>query len=339
MIGLRFGMGHARAWAARPDCRLVAVADLDSGLRERAAQELDVPETYGDYRDLLDQSDAEIVSVCLPTPLHEPAAVACLRGGRHVLCEKPPALDAAAAQRMAAAAMETGRTLGYGLQRRFDPQVRAARRAIQIGRTGPLFYGRAGWVRSEPNVGGTTGWRLDRAAGGGGLLNIGIHLLDVAWYLMGCPRPVAASAFGSTHGTAALAQRTGLALPARPANDTTAALIRFESEHGPAALLLESSLVLHRAPGQETYCDLSGTDGGLSVYPPLFVAGGDTEPLAAPEDEPNVAARDGLVDDFVRAVETGAEPRTGPAQAVTLMRIVDAVERSADARREMAIPA
>ena len=355
VIGLRsVGMAHVRAWAARQrshnDVRLTAVSDLDLDLCRRAQSEHGAEQIYGDYRDLLarDPSEAALVTVCVPTALHERVVVECLRQGRHVLCEKPPALDAAAAQRMADAARETNRTLAYGFQRRFHPQVRAALRTVQSGRTGPLFYGRCGWVRSEPAVGATTPWKLSRASAGGGLFNIGIHLLDVAWYLMGRPQPVSASAFGSAHGTQLVAQAAGLPLPADPAYDTTAALVRFRhADDTPAALLVESSLALHRLPfptggstastPQSIYCDLSGTQGGLSVYPPVFVSGRQTEPLDAEDDSREQTTRQLLIEDFLTAVRTGATSTCPPEDGVTIQRIVDAVESSATLGREVTI--
>jgi UDP-N-acetyl-2-amino-2-deoxyglucuronate dehydrogenase len=115
VIGLRsVGMAHVRAWAARHrshgDVRLVAVSDLDMDLCRRARTEYGAEEAFGDYRDLLarDPSEATLITVCLPTALHERVVVESLRQGRHVLCEKPPALDAAAAQRMADAARTWG---------------------------------------------------------------------------------------------------------------------------------------------------------------------------------------------------------------------------------------
>ena len=355
VIGLRsVGMAHVRAWAARQhshqDVRLVAVSDLDLDLCRRAQTEHGVEHVFGDYRDLLsrDPAEASLVTVCLPTALHERVVVECLRQGRHVLCEKPPALDAGAAQRMADAAREANRVLAYGFQRRFHPQVRAARQVIQSGRTGPLYYGRCGWVRSEPSVGATTPWKLSRASAGGGLFNIGIHLLDVAWYLMGRPRPISASAFGSTHGTRLVAEAAGLPLPPDPAYDTTAALVRFQhADNTPTALLVESSLALHRLPlptpgsatstPQSIYCDLSGTDGGLSVYPPVFVSGRQAEPLDAEDDTREHITRQLLIEDFLTAVRSGSAPVCPPEDGVTIQRIVDAIESSASQRKEVTI--
>lgn len=335
VIGVRnVGMAHARAWAARPDAKLVAIAELDDQRRQDAAKELENVQSFGDYRDLLAKSNAEIVSVCLPTGMHEQVVTECLRAGKHVLCEKPPASNAAEAARMAQAAANAGKVLGYGLQRRFEPPVQAARQVVQEGRTGQIFYGRTGWVRTVPLLGATTAWRLDRAGGGGGLLDLGVHLLDVAWYVMGCPPPVSASGFVSTRGTELLARAAGVRVPAQPADDTAAALIRFE---GGAALLLESSFALNRPPGKETYCELSGTDGGVSVYPPLFVSGNTVEELSPSVRRQSAAVRDGLCGDFLRAVENGSEPCVSASQGVTLMRMLDAILQSAEERRELEI--
>lgn len=339
VIGLRnIGMGHVRSWHQTPGVKVVAVADLDEERRRRACDEVGDCAGFGDYRELLEHSDAEIVSVCMPTGLHARVVAECLASGRHVLCEKPPANNAEEALQMAEAAAKAGRLLGYSLQRRFEGPVQSARAVAQRGDVGDLFYGRAIYARNQPwsvaSAAWATPWRFDESRGGGSMLDLGIHVFDVAWYIMGCPQPISVAGFTSTRYLPLYAKKEVLADIKNPADDTAMALIRFE---GDKALLLESSFGLYRLGADESsVCELSGTQGGLSIYPPGVVrADGTLENLGAPESHPGPQL--GVKLDFLQALESGSDPCVSTRQGVQLMRIFDAVRQSSREGREVPI--
>src|SRR4051812_9123009 len=120
-----------------------------------------------------------------------------LGGGKHVLCEKPPATSAAEARRMDAAAKKNGRVLLYSLQRRFGPHEQAAKAAVAKGYVGDVYHARAAWTRTRGTPLGTGWYTQKEKSGGGALMDVGFHMLDLGWHLLGQPRPI--SAFGAAH--------------------------------------------------------------------------------------------------------------------------------------------
>ncbi len=333
VIGIRWaGMQHVKAWVKQKGVRLVAVADLEATLLKEAKNKYNFIETYRDYEELLDRSDADIIDICLPTHMHKQVVNESLKSGRHVLCEKPPAGNADEALEMHHIARQTGKTLGYNLNRRCTPIVRAARKGIAEGEIGDIYYGRTGWVSDEPYNLPSTPWRLARDSGGGSLLDLGVHALDTAWYVMGCPDPISASGFTSSHNITNFINEKNMKNHSEPADDTSAALIRFS---GDIVLMLESSFGIYRK-NTGLYCDLSGTDGGLKLYPfPAFFIQEETSKMIKKSKEKK--GFEGVVHDFLNSVQTGQEPCVSSYQGVILMRMIDAISKSAREKKEIAI--
>jgi predicted dehydrogenase len=222
---------HADGYRDCENVAVVAVADLDETRRERFARQYGVPRQYGEYFELLADTDIDAVSITLPNFLHRPATVAALEAQKHVLCEKPPAMTQAEARQMAEVASRRGLVLTYALQRRFTAPMVELRAAVQAGRLGDVYHARAVWTRAWGVPKGLDGWFTDPArAGGGALIDIGVHVLDMAWYQLGCPQPLTVS--GQVHHRFPDLTRT---------EDAAFAFIRFA---GGASLELAASWVL-----------------------------------------------------------------------------------------------
>ena len=195
-------MGNAQlaAFADCDDVLVVACADPDEHALARARTEHGIESCYTDWRDLLEREAVDAVSVCTPNAQHPEPTIAALRRGLHVLVEKPMARRTAEALDMAHAAREAGVHLVVGFQYRFDPRTEAIRRQIEAGVLGRILYVRCQALRRRglPNRPGGLSRDL---SGGGPLIDIGVHVLELAHWLMGSPRPVAASAATyTTHG-------------------------------------------------------------------------------------------------------------------------------------------
>jgi predicted dehydrogenase len=334
VIGVfNIGKNHVKSWANTPGAELVSIADLNPQLCEKVKAEFSIGESYLDYKELLKQSDAEIISVCLPTGLHEQVVTDCLRSGRHVLCEKPPATSALEAERMHECSLQTGKQLGYTLQRRFSAEVEAARRAIADRRIGDVLYGRTIWVRHAPLTLRESQWRFDQRTGGGSLLDLGIHLLDAAWYAMGFPQPVSVSGTTSSSQVPEYCQRMGMPIPDKMADDSAAAWIRFADGQ---VLTLESSYGMWTLDDQEWRCDLHGTDGAVRMYPgPAEIINRDGRRVL---EEPEIMkAHLGVTHDFLQAVENNRRPCADGEQGIMLHKMLDAIIQSASERREISI--
>jgi predicted dehydrogenase len=334
VIGVfNIGKQHVRAWSNTEGVKLVAIADLNPEQRDQVQNEFAIEEAYGDYTELLKHSDAEIISVCLPTSLHERVVTDCLRSGRHVLCEKPPATTAREAARMHECAVKIGKQLGYSLQRRFSGQVQAVRRAVANGEVGEVFYGKTRWTRRAPISIRDSIWRFDSGSGGGSLLDLGVHLLDAAWYSMGCPQPLSARGFTSSAQVADFCRRRGLPMPDKAADDTAAAWLTFANG---ASLVMESSYGMWTVQEDEVYSELHGTEGAVRIYPgpALLVNGEGRRELSFPlQDEGHL----GITQDFIQAVETGRPPCIDGMQGILLHQMLDAIVLSSEQGREIRI--
>ncbi len=199
-IGIAFiGTGgisraHVQAYQQFPDlARIVGVCDIDAAAAERAKTEFGAEFATTSMRKLLAHPGIDAVSVTTPTNMHAPAAIAALRAGKHVLCEKPMAATGAQAKAMNKAAAESGKILMIAMKWRFRPETLAARAAVEQGLLGDLYYAQAiGW--QQRGVPGRVSFIRKDLAGGGGMMDNGIYNLDTALYILGHPKPLAVSA-------------------------------------------------------------------------------------------------------------------------------------------------
>jgi predicted dehydrogenase len=205
LIGSGFmGKGHALAFTlvsrvfddllAIPRLRLLA--DVDSAIAERAARDLGFEEASGDWRALVVHPEIDLVDITTPNHLHAEMALAAIDAGKHVYCEKPLALDAASAARMAAAAEAAGVTTMVGFNYLKSPAAMAARRLIEAGLIGEVWHFRGAFhqdVLADPRQ--PFGWRFERRlAGAGALGDLGAHVLALARFLVGEVEEVCAHA-------------------------------------------------------------------------------------------------------------------------------------------------
>ncbi len=321
--------------AVASEVELVACADVHRETAERTAREHGMPGVYTDYQEMLRHERLDAVSVCTPNKFHAPAVIAALSAGCHVLCEKPPAITADEARAMEAAAQAAGKILTFGFMYRFNPEVAAAKRFADAGAFGDIYTGRVTATRRRgiPSWGVFTNRELQ---GGGPLIDIGVHMLDAALYVMGYPEPVCVT--GVTH-TKLGDKEPGVA-PWGPWNyreysveDVCNALIRFENG---AALILESSFIANIEPMEELNVRLAGTKAGVKFFP--FTVYREEHGTLVNETaawQPGATAYHREVAHFVRAVRGEASPISTPAEAVKIQRIIEAIYKSAATGRSV----
>src|SRR5262245_56598929 len=140
---------HLTAYKALAEegVQVVAVADVRRETAEQAAKKFEVPHVYEDYHQMLKRDDIHAVSVCTPNFLHKQPTIDALEAGKHVLVEKPLAINAAEGREMVAAAKRTGRKLQAGLNNRFGSGPQALKRFIQAGEMGDIYYARSQALR------------------------------------------------------------------------------------------------------------------------------------------------------------------------------------------------
>uniref|UniRef100_A0A7C1JU47 Gfo/Idh/MocA family oxidoreductase n=1 Tax=Caldilinea aerophila TaxID=133453 RepID=A0A7C1JU47_9CHLR len=180
---------HIPVFQKQPNTTVVAVCDVNEARARAVAEETGVAAVYSDYEKMLQEIQPNITVVATPNVFHKPMAIAALEAGAHVLCEKPVALTYADAQAMFATAAAQNRVLTVGTHFRFTAPMQAAKRHAEQGFFGRIYAARTVWQRRN-GIPGYGSWFTNKdLAGGGALLDIGVHTLDRALYIMGYPRP------------------------------------------------------------------------------------------------------------------------------------------------------
>lgn len=338
VIGAGFiGPAHFRSFQAVKECELVAVCDIDAGRAKEAGAKFGIPNVFTDYREMLKGDLVDAVSVCTPNNCHMPQAIAALNAGKHVLCEKPLAMNAAQARKMVAAAKQAKRLLMTAQCMRYSGAAQSLKKMIDTGRFGDLYFGKAMLLRRS---GIPKGWFQDmKQAGGGPLLDIGVHVLDLLWYLMGRPQPV--SAFGVTFDYLGKSGQgmgnwgVGYAPAKFSVEDLASALIRFQNG---AAISLEASWAAHT--GDTFLARVLGTKGGAQIHPDfaLYEMAGDAK-LDVTPTPPQIDGYFGECDHFVKCILSGKEPISPGSQSVVVVEMLDAIYKSAKTGKLVTWPA
>ncbi len=257
VIGLGMGKGHVKAFQAHPHADVVAVADTDPARLQQRADELGIPRRYAQGEEMLEKERLDLVSIATPNRSHHPLTLRALEAGCHVLCEKPMAMNAAEAREMMAAAQRAQRRLMINFSTRFCPASWAMKQEIEQGTIGTAYFARTVWLRRRgiPRFGSWFGQK--EYSGGGPLIDLGVHRLDLVLWALGYPKPlwVAASTYDRL-GT----QRAREEAKRYDVEDFAVALIRFENG---VTLELEASWAGHIRPAELMETRILGDRGGL----------------------------------------------------------------------------
>ncbi len=257
VIGLGMGSAHARCFKQHPQVDVVAVADVDKNRLQAVGDSLGVAGRYTDAGKMIRREQLDIVSVATPNRFHKPLTLAALKAGCHVLCEKPMAMNAREAQTMLDAAKKARRRLMINFNFRFMPHSAAMKREVDAGTLGEIYFARTVWHRRR-GLPGFGGWFGRKALSGGGpLIDLGVHRLDLALWMMGYPKPAWVLAGTYDHIASQLAKK---AKKAFDVEDLAVALIRFENG---ATLELEASWAANIRENEFMETRLLGTKAGL----------------------------------------------------------------------------
>ncbi len=257
VVGLGIGRAHIGGFQKHPKAEVVAIADIDEQRLKRAGDEFSIPGRYTDYRKMLKSERLDIVSVATPNVFHKPITIAALEAGCHVLCEKPMAMNATEARAMAAAAKKARRRLMINFSYRFNEQAWIMKKQVQSGILGDIYFGRTVWHRRRgmPGFGGWFGQK--KMSGGGPLIDLGVHRLDLALWLMDYPKP--SVIIGSTYDHIArpIAKKEGKKFDVE---DLACGMIKFKKG---ATLIVEASWAANIKEAEQMSTRLLGTKGGL----------------------------------------------------------------------------
>lgn len=349
VIGAGVGAAHIEGYQRVPGVEVRALADLNDERLQQVAARYSVPDRYHAYQELLARPEIDAVSICLPNVLHAPVTIAALQAGKHVLVEKPLASTVADGQAMVAAAEETGRILMVAFNQRYRSDLQWLKQYVDTGALGRIYYAKAHWMRRSgiPRLGS---WFVSQAqAGGGPLIDLGVHVLDMALYLMGEPRPqtVSASAYAEfgprgQKGSTAWVKPIGAQPLAYDVEDLATAFIRLE---GGATLLLEASWATHSAAGDDFGVTLYGTEGGAELLIRNYTYEGTvrvfTDIGGAPTDlAPRIPKAEGhpaVIARFIAAIRDGAPAIPSSTEGLRRIEVLTACYRSAQEGHEIVL--
>ena len=187
---------HFDSYKNNPDVEIYAVCDLNLERAEEKAKKYGASKVFTDYNELLALDELDAVSICTWNNSHAVISIAALRAGKHVLVEKPLCKTVEEAEEIQKAVHESnGKTLQVGFVRRFATNIQVLKKFIDAGDLGEIYYAKASCLRVLGNPGG---WFADKERSGGGpLIDLGVHVIDLCWYLMGKPKVVSVS--GNTY--------------------------------------------------------------------------------------------------------------------------------------------
>lgn len=351
VIGCGAGLFHLEGYAVEPRARVVALAGLDTDRCESLAKRFEIPRIYRDYQDLLAQDDIDAVSIAVPNSLHAPVAIAALEAGKHVLIEKPLARHTDEAEQMVAAAKRTGRILAVSFQRRTRHDVQILKDEVAAGRLGNIYYAKAFWMRRQGIPGWGSWFTSKEMAGGGPLIDLGVHVVDMALYVMGNSKVVAVSA--STYAEIG-PQGKGNWVTSSPGRfqprqdigyeveDLATAFLRLENG---ATLLLEASWASFTEVNDAFGIQVYGSNGGGRIFSEgyadtetltLFHEAGDTTADA----KPRLVSRKGhaqIISGFVDGILHGTPVSPDGEEGLDRVRLIDAIYASAAAGKEITL--
>lgn len=348
IIGCGVGQLHLRGFTHEPRAHVVAIAGLDQDRCHELARAFGVPNVYREYQQLLADPAVEAVTVAVPNALHYPVALAALQAGKHVLVEKPLAPSVEEGQQIIDAARRTERVLGVIFNRRGRHDVQIVKRQVERGALGRIYHARAFWLRRSGIPGLGTWFTSKSMAGGGPLIDLGIHVLDMAIWVLGNPAPVRVSAATYAElGPCGRGQWQGGRFSFNPAapydvEDYATALIRFENG---LTMQLDASWAAYTGHGDEFGISLLGSDGGAEIHVKDYAQTGtlrlygelDGVPTVT---EPRLQERDNhgeIFKSFTDSVLEGLPMSPSGEEGLERVRLIEALYRSAELGREIEI--
>ncbi len=275
--------------------------------------------------------EIDIIDICTPNVLHSEVSIAALKADKHVFCEKPDAVNPEEAQKMEDAAAESGKVLMVMRNNRFNPASQFMKKYVDAGHMGEIYTGRCGWIRRR-GIPGRGGWFTTKELSGGGpLIDLGVHLIDVVIWLMGNPKPVAV--VGAAYNKFANAdEKSGGTFDVE---DLASGFIRFDNG---ASLQIEFSWASNIEEETKFY-ELRGTksgasfkDGDLKIFSEMEGTLVDIIPRL-PEEQ--ISDHTSNINHFVDVVQRRAEPIIRPEHGVHMIQILSAIYESARLGKEV----
>lgn len=312
---------------------------------EAKATEMAVPlgaAVYTDYSELLKDPNVDAVSICTRTDMHCSMAVAAAEAGKNIFLEKPMAMNATEAKAILEAVYKNDVIFMLGMLNRFRTEAQIITQRRESGQMGEIYHADTRWIRRRGVP--TNPWFSQKELSGGGAgIDIGVHAIDLAWYLMGCPEPVSVSAIAHSRIGNASARGTanwGVSVPSTGPIDVEEAAVAFVRFEGRKSMTVTVSWAINGSE-EDFNLKLYGTKEGASLNP--FIIYGmdngyciDTKPCFVRDDVWAEGFKN-ETEHFVACVREHKQPITSASSCYTVQRIIDAIYESDRLGREVTL--
>ncbi|WP_096190403.1 Gfo/Idh/MocA family protein [Evansella halocellulosilytica] len=333
---------HFKAYQANEHVHLRGVYDYSVERAEKKAKEYEADIVYHSLDEVFQDSQVDAVSICTWNNTHTDLTIKALHAGKHVLVEKPLSMNVEEANQVEKAAKQSDKIVQVGFVRRFGTNTKVLKSFIDEGQLGEIYYAKASCLRRHGNPGG---WFANKEKSGGGpLIDLGVHVIDICWYLMG--RPKVKTITGNTYtklGNRANVKNLSFYKAAdydarkNSVEDLANALITFENG---ASLMVDVSYTLH-AKEDEVGVKLYGTKGGAELEPALKIIteANDTILNIDPQidhlsfDFENAFQNE--IDQFVRSCLFEEETVAPVEDGVEMMKILCGIYEAAEKKSEV----
>jgi predicted dehydrogenase len=332
---------HLRALGQFPDVELVAAVDVDPKRLKTVEQNFGLKHLFADWKKMLKNIHPDAVTICTPNALHKQPSIDCSNAGCHVMVEKPMAMNSAQCQAMIDAAKKNKKKLAVGFQYRFHPNTDFLMRAKADARFGKIMFVKCQSLRRR----GIPNWGVfgqKHLQGGGPMIDIGVHVIEMAHYLMGSPNPISAAGntwtFLGNKKSDVTSQWPNWNHKTYTVEDLAIGQIRFDNG---AIMQIEASFAAHIKEDIWNFT-LAGETGGCQWDPPMIFT--DRAGTMVNESPNFVGSKTDFPHLFTLKLRDWVDaclkdtPLRAPGEAgLAVQKILDGVYRSADAKKEVTI--
>tara|TARA_B100001123_G_scaffold432795_1_gene556410 strand:+ start:5959 stop:7008 length:1050 start_codon:yes stop_codon:yes gene_type:complete len=337
IVGMGIGRSNGKALSKNARANVVALCDLENDRMAEFAKELpEDPKFFTSYKKMCKDPEIDAVFVGTPNQWHVPVALEAVRNGKHVMVTKPLADSEAAARKLVKAAEAEGVVNMMSLSTRFGEECIYLGTLARKKKMGEIYYARARSIRRS----GIPAWNLGFIKkGGGAFRDMGVHVLDAAWWIMGLPDPVTVSGisgakfgpFGKGYWDYSKPRKA--IYSQYGADDYGGGLIRFENDAG---LQVESFWASHQP--DEFQIELFGTKAGAKLQPlTLYRTENDAPQDVAVKLPKGKAAWDNIADHFVECILDGKKCSAPLIHGYKVQKMMEALLKSAETGKEVRV--
>ncbi len=335
VIGLGMGSYHLENYSKCKGVEILAICDVQEKLINKMKRKYNVPLAFTDYRKMLRVPELDAVSIATPNRFHAPMTIYAFKYGKHVLCEKPMALNTKEAERMQSESKKSKKLLMIHFNQRFMYGAGFIKKCVDSGKLGDIYYIKVGWLR-QMGAPMRESFTKKSVSGGGPLIDLGVHRLDFCLWLLGYPKAVSVSAMTYDKIAGPLAREKGIGYDVE---DLAIAIVRLKNG---ACIFLEVSWATMTELQEDMYTQLFGTRGGIEHrcidYKLVELK------LLKKRDGKVVVRRPAISDGdgnpqkhFIDCICSGTQPTATGEHGLEVTKIIDAIYKSSKLGKEVRV--